>query len=588
MIKILLLFCIMCFSMFASTTILIDDKQAYEKFEIQYLKDNTSKLTIDDIVKENFDKKTKNNFSLGYFKGSIWFKVNLENNKDNNKIILSLNETFYEIANLYYYNDEKYIKKSNSLFTQVKNREVKSNHLAFKLNLLPNEKRTYYIELKGKYAYFGKVGLYKESYFHFKNSIGINVLYSFVLGIGFCLIIFTSFLYLKTKEKIYFYYFSYSFFNFIYFLNISGLLIYFDLQKYIYDLQLAPAFMIAFLILFSREYLETKKYLQKIDNILKFSTIPSFILGILVVYSYQPWNNLINNFSGIMGILLIIVSIIIYFKGNSKTKYYIYAISLYFVFIFMFAFMVNGTLEYTNFTRYGVALANAIEMIIFSLILANRYHEMKENITQYLKIEVDNRTNELNTMVRERELLLKEVYHRVKNNFHMITGMLYLEDKKQDKDYKGLIDRVKSMSLIHEYLYKLDDLSEIRAKEYFEKLIFNLKHSYSKIEILSHIENIIISIDEAISLGVIINEISTNSIKHNKEKDNLYIEINLSKNKNNIFLSIQDNGKGLKANHKKGLGLKLVNQFSQKLLNQKSDLSFENGTKFELTFNIKE
>lgn len=588
MIKILLLFCVMCFSMFASTTILIDDKQAYEKFEIQYLKDDTSKLTINDIVKENFDKKTKNNFNLGYFKGSIWFKVNLENNKDNNKIILSLNETFYEIANLYYYDDEKYIKKSNSLFTQVKNREVKSNHLAFKLNLTPNERKTYYIELKGKYAYFGKVDLNKESYFHFKNSIGINVLYSFVLGIVFYLIIFTSFLYLKTKEKIYFYYFSYCFFNFIYFLNISGLLVYFDLQKYIYNLQLAPAFMIAFLILFSREYLETEKYLKRFDSILKFSTILFFILGILVVYSYQPWNKLINNFSGIMGILLIIVSIIIYFKGNSKTKYYIYAIVLFFVFIFMFAFMVNGTLEYTNFTRYGVTIANSVEMIVFSLILANRYHEMKENINQYLKIQVDNRTNKLNDMVIERELLLKEVYHRVKNNFHMITGMLYLEEKKQDKDYTGLINRVKSMSLIHEYLYKLDDLSEIRAKEYFEKLIFNLKHSYSKIEILPHIENIIISIDEAISLGVIINEIITNSIKHNKEKDNLYIEINLSKSRNNISLSIQDNGKGLKTNDKKGLGLKLVNQFSQKLLNQKSNFSFENGAKFELTFNIKE
>lgn len=400
MVKILFL-CILGYSILFSSNIKQNNDFTYDNFKIQYLKDESSKLTIDNISKTNFLKNTKNNFNLGYQKGTIWFKFDFENNRNYEKFILSLNETFYETANLYYF-DKEWIKTSHSLFKLIKDREIKSNHLAFYLNIPKGEKRTFYLELKGKYAYFGKVMLYEDNYFHFKNSTTVNILYTFVLGIVLALILFTLFLLIKTKEKIYFYYLSYCFFNFIYFANFSGLLVYFDLQEYIYKLQLAPAFMIGFLVLFSREYLETKKYLPKFDKILKYLSLPFFFFGIMVVYSYQPWNKFINNFSGLIGILLIITSIIIYFKGNHKTKYYIYAMVLYFVFIFMFAFMVNGTLEYSNITRYGVTVVNAIEMLIFSYILANRYHMMNEDIQNYLELEVKKRTTRLTVLLKER------------------------------------------------------------------------------------------------------------------------------------------------------------------------------------------
>ena len=129
---------------------------------------------------------------------------------------------------------------------------------------------------------------------------------------------FTFFLYSKTKEKIYLYYLIYSIFLIVYFSNICGLMVFMNLQKYIYDLQLTASFMVGFLILFSKEYLQTKKYLKRIDKILTYLSIPFFILGILVVYSYQPWNKFINNFSGLICILLIIVSIMIYFKGQDR------------------------------------------------------------------------------------------------------------------------------------------------------------------------------------------------------------------------------------------------------------------------------
>jgi two-component sensor histidine kinase len=340
--------------------------------------------------------------------------------------------------------------------------------------------------------------------------------------------------------------------------------------------------------LFSRDYLETKKHLSRLDKVLKISSILFFILGILLLYSYTPWNKVINNFVGIICILLIVISTIIYFKGHSKTKYYIFAMLLYFSFVILFTFMVNGTLEYSNLTRYGFLVASAIEVVIFSLILANRYNEIKENIQTILEIEVENRTNKLTQLLRERELLLKEVYHRVKNNFHVVIGMLWFESKKENSDtqnYKELINRIKSMSMIHEHLYNSKDLTNIDTKEYLSKIIYNISSSYHKYIISSKIEETLIEFDHAVSLGIVINEILTNSIKHNKNIPNFSIDINLIQKENIVFLTIKDNGIGFNNNKQtKGLGLKLVEQFCQKLPDSRHSLSSENGTKFELQF----
>ncbi len=488
---------------------------------------------------------------------------------------------------MYYEKNAEIKKLSNSLFTLINQREVKSNQIAFNLNLPKNEEKTIYLELQGKYAYFGKVEIYTKDDFYSKQSMGINAIFTFSLGIIFILIFFTLFLYSKSKEKVYLYYLGYSVFLFIYFSNINGLLVFLNLQKYIYDLQLSAAFMIGFLTLFSKEYLQTKIYMKKIDKFLTFLSIPFFIFGLLVVYSYQPWNKFINNSSGIICIILIILSIIIYFKGHNQTKFYILAMVIYFAFVVLFTFMVNGTLEYSFITRYGYVLGVIAEMIIFSYLLANRYHLMKQEVQVYLEEEVKIRTNELNILLNERELLLREIYHRVKNNFHMIIGMLHLENSKKYIDFLGLINRVKSMSLIHEYLYSNKDLSNIEIENYLEKLINNLKISYPKIEIKFKSENIPLNFDNALSLGIIINEILTNSIKHNDKKD-LFLEIELKKeNLKNIYVCIKDNGKGFENTKSKGLGLKLVNQFCKKLINGKSEFSFENGAKFELRFDIE-
>ena len=589
MLRFLLLFTIFISYLFASPNITIDKKDIYNNFEVFYIKDKTSKLNIDDISKIKFEKTIPNAFSLGYIKDTAWLKFSIENKSQNNEFILSLNESFYEIANLYYY-DKKWIKESNGIFKSIKTRDIKTNHLAFNLDLKLNEKKIFYLELKAKYAYFGNLELYEKSHFYFDNNIGINTLYLFIFGIVSIILLFNLLLYIKTKEKLYIYYVGYNFFAILYLLNISGLLGYINLQEYIYKLHLSASFMFGFLILFSYEYLEIKKYFTKYHKLVQFLAIPSFIFGILVLFSFQPWNKYISNFAALTCIILIVISTTIYFKSQSKTKYYIFAMIQYFTFVVLFVLMAKGTIEYNNFTRYGFVVGSAIEVIIFAFLLANRFNETKEKIQYYLEDEVKKRTNKLTLLIDERELLLKEVHHRVKNNFHMVIGMLWFESKKENSDaksYKELINRIKSMSMIHEDLYNSKDLTNINLKSYLEKIIYNITSSYKNSIINSSIDDMKIGFDDAISLGMIINELFTNSIKHNCNIDNFYINLDVTQKNNQAYLIIKDNGIGFDIkNTTKSLGLKLIEQFSKKLPNSEFSFSYDNGTKFEIVFNI--
>ncbi|NVJ54605.1 MAG: hypothetical protein HWD90_13030, partial [Campylobacteraceae bacterium] len=490
----------------------------------------------------------------------------------------------------------------------IQNREIKTNKLSFNLVIPTNEEREFYLQLKGKYAYFGNLQLYNSQEFFFNEQISINSFYIFIFGIFTIVLIFSGFLFIKLKEKIYFYYFGYAFFYLIYTVNISGVLVYLNLQYYIYELQATGAFTTAFLTLFSIEYLKIKKHLKWFHKVLTLVAYSLFVLGILLIYSYTPWNKVINNTVGFINLLLIVTSIVLYFKGQLYTKYYIFIMLLFFTFIILFTMMVAGVVEYDLITRYGYIFGSSIELIFFTLLLVNNYAVAKNKQIKYqndlllfknnqeklLKEEVEKRTKELNktnkklsNLVKERELLLKEVFHRVKNNFHMITGILWFESQKyKEKDiFTELINRIKSMSKLHEYLlYSSNNLKEINSKTYLKDILENIMSAYSKkdFKLNFEIHKIDLNFDEALYLGIIINEIVSNSIKHNKSQDNK-IDLSFKELDGKLRLDIKDDGDEFSQN-KKGLGLNLVDEFSKKLNSSKYFFSFEKGTCFTLEF----
>ena len=196
--------------------------------------------------------------------------------------------------------------------------------------------------------------------------------------------------------------------------------------------------------------------------------------------------------------------------------------------------------------------------------------------------------------LKEKEVLLKEIHHRVKNNLQIISSLLdiqveHIKDNKVREILKESQNRVMSIALIHQKLYQAKDLVKINFEEYVRDLVNSLFCSYmidqSAISLQLNIDLFLEDIDTVIPLALIINEVVSNSLKHAfPEGKNGEICIELFAEKNNKFtLVIADNGVGFPADidfrHTKSLGLQLVMLLVEQLKgNIELDLSC--GTKF--------
>ena len=199
--------------------------------------------------------------------------------------------------------------------------------------------------------------------------------------------------------------------------------------------------------------------------------------------------------------------------------------------------------------------------------------------------------------LKEKEVLLKEVHHRVKNNLQVISALLYLqssnlEDENIIKIFRDSQDRIKSMALIHENLYKSKDLGKVNFNEYINQLISYLSQSYgdisSKISFKVNSENVFLNINTAIPCGMIINELVSNSLKHAfKDGRSGEICIDISSEDDGFKLIVSDNGVGIKGDinieNSKTLGFRLIDTLV-KQIDGKMSLDTINGFKCEIHF----
>ena len=208
--------------------------------------------------------------------------------------------------------------------------------------------------------------------------------------------------------------------------------------------------------------------------------------------------------------------------------------------------------------------------------------------------------NEIKKSLKDKELLLREIHHRVKNNLQVISSLLYLQSKKlNDVKLNNVLlesqNRVKSMVMIHEKLYKSEDLASFNYAEYIKELSNSLFRSYNldsgKISLEMHIGNIILDTDTAVHCGLIINELVSNSIKYAfPENSEGVISINFySENKGDFILIVGDNGVGLPKdfNPEKSdtLGMMLIKILIEQI-NGTMDIQNNNGVTFTFKFSL--
>lgn len=201
--------------------------------------------------------------------------------------------------------------------------------------------------------------------------------------------------------------------------------------------------------------------------------------------------------------------------------------------------------------------------------------------------------------LKEKEVLLSEIHHRVKNNLAVITGLLELQSHSTDnsdvrKVLKDSQMRINSMALIHEKLYQNETLSQIEFDIYIKELIEVIQKSHSTtqrpVSLDFDVDNIQLTITQAIPCGLLLNEIVTNSFKHafqglNGKKP--VISVSLKEKDRKIELVISDNGPGLPAKFeelgKMSLGLTLINTL-KKQIEAEMDVQIGDGTTYSFTF----
>ena len=229
------------------------------------------------------------------------------------------------------------------------------------------------------------------------------------------------------------------------------------------------------------------------------------------------------------------------------------------------------------------------------------YNLLTENQDASLNImeDLDMERKRLDAALKEREVLLREIHHRVKNNMQVILSLLNMQARfVKEKWYVEMLNdiqnRLKAMSLVHEKLYRSSDLAHIDFNDYMKSFLDELLQSYSiardKIGIKTGLEGAFLDIGSAITLGLIINELVTNSVKYAFPGDRKgEIRIVLHRVSDNMMeLVVSDNGislpEGMDFRKTESLGLQLVNLLVEKQLKGSIELNMTGGTEFRIKF----
>jgi len=195
----------------------------------------------------------------------------------------------------------------------------------------------------------------------------------------------------------------------------------------------------------------------------------------------------------------------------------------------------------------------------------------------------------------EKETLLKEIHHRVKNNLQIVSSLLSMHANKststsEESVFRDCQHRIISMSLIHEQLYNKGNLARIDAAKYINEITADLLNSFQASETVNvqyELEELFFNIEQSVPFGLIFNEIMVNALKHAFPTGNGSIKISLFGKNDHVYLSVKDDGKGFLVKEKyDSLGLELVETLTNQLEGDYTITSDENGTLCSFELNL--
>ncbi len=573
--------------------------------------DYSKELTINDIKKNKdlFQINNNSRLSYGYSPDfNVWIRFKLKNgtNKKLQKILEYDNPLTTHIE---FYDLEENSKKIKGLY--FRQNDIKTVNSTFKIDLKPNSEKTFYIKANSQITtLIIKLKIWDYLTF-FEKELKHQMILALFFGAMFILGIYNLFIFFFTRDMSYLYYVIYIIGIIVHHLLYVGFATIYLLPEYWIEkiLELAPiivAIPIIALALFTKEFLNIKQY-SKNYKFLNFYLIliPISIIFFMLTDDYDKHRNTLT-----MLLLIYLMGLTLYatIKKNKQA---------YFILFGWFVFLISGLTMFLSsaglfnvyeYFPYIVEASFVSEATIFSIALANRINSLQkekddanrklilhqQNETKRLSKKVAIRTKDLKETLIEKELLLKELNHRVKNNMQTIVSLIRLQadeienDKLQDI-LVTIQNRINAMSHLHELLYKQDNISHINTYEYFEILVEEVKDSYDKdVDIYLDIKTNI-KMEQAVYCGLILNELLTNSFKYAFPNFIGTVDIKLTKEQNKITLIVKDNGIGFKQSSSyNSLGLTLVNTLAVNQLKGEISIDTKNGVETKIVWEDNE
>lgn len=303
----------------------------------------------------------------------------------------------------------------------------------------------------------------------------------------------------------------------------------------------------------------------------------------------------------------LIVSVVLLNNPSFKDKHSILHFSICFVFIVTsllldfpdFQLQNLNADQIKNLWYYDLIMATSLTAILTFLLTRIIYKQNKEIIIQNDDLKKAKET--VNISLKEKEVLLAELHHRVKNNLAIISGLLNLqEDTVSNLEAKQIISdsktRIMSMALVHKMLYENNELKSINIGKYASELIYELFYSYNllkTVKVTEDFDQIMLPVNKSIPLGLILNEVVTNSIKYafksSGDRSGVF-EIIIKMHAGQINLIVKDNGAGFPRNFNTesdnhSLGIYLIKTLTEQI-DGHVHFSNDNGAKIELNFSL--
>ncbi|MBU1668383.1 sensor histidine kinase [bacterium] len=269
-----------------------------------------------------------------------------------------------------------------------------------------------------------------------------------------------------------------------------------------------------------------------------------------------------------------------------------------------------GIVDIFSYIPYYTEISVTIESLILSFLLADKIKQLhkekitlQENFITYQKEEkkklsnmVEEKTEALKVSLEEKELLLKELNHRVKNSIQTIVSFLRLqideiEERKTQQILMNIENRIMSISHLYALLYTKENICFVNTHEYFSLLVEDIETSYAMPHITIEIKTEInIASEYAIYCGFILNEVVTNSLQHAfKERKKGHILVHLRKEKNCYKLLFCDNGIGYKENSdEESLGLVIIETLVLSQLQGTLKIDSTSGVQIEIEWRDNE